>query len=116
MITADAFTQAPTVEHKEKLKGGDGVMVDHTVQSSFSNEPIFGVGNEQLQGYMSYKVYDVYSGHVINNSDVENRILANNVSTTQSTYTLEKSGKRFASGKTYYLGYASIAVPKYDAQ
>jgi len=113
MITADAFTKAPTINHPDKLKGGDNVMVDHTVQSSFSNEPIFGVGNEQLQGYMSYKVYDVYSGHVINNSEVKDKILPPDVS-GKTTYTLEQSGKRYASGKTYYLGYASIAVPKYD--
>ena len=126
-LNAEDFIQNVTIEHADKLKKfGDGNLdffLDYTVQANFHNEPIFAVNQEDIKAYLNYKVYDVYTGHKINDvpKHVEGAVdSSSNSSSSSSTnsqnqiYLLEEEGKQYMSGKTYYSGYISEAKPKYQ--
>jgi len=96
---------------KKNLYGDaiDKSIIQENVQTQMNTEPIYSVGAETLQGYSSFKQYDVMSGAAINNeidkADDEG---------DKKYYYLAKDGKQFTSGKTYVVNSATVAVPPAD--
>jgi len=112
---ADATTEQN--DHLKHKSGEDivGAMVDKQSSSSFSSEPIFEVGNEDIKGYMNYKIYDQHTGHVISQQPDDDQLdIQSEGGQTVENYTIQESGKHYASGKTYYLGFKTVAVPVKD--
>ncbi len=81
---------------------GVGVVVNKSVQSVNKNEPIFGVGSKDLQGYVALSMYQQYSSSVINSA-----------ATLGSGYTLFE-GDSYASGKPYVMSEATWAEATYS--
>jgi hypothetical protein len=107
-LNASNFQKEPTLAHTGKLKGFDSTkttVIDSSIQGVFQTEPLYAVGDESIKGILNFKMYDQYSGHVVNND------YDPNVSGT--TYTIQESGKVYQSGKVYYLGFKTIALPAY---
>lgn len=110
-LTASNFIEEPAIG-MDKTKGNvNGAIIDQTVQGVFNTEPIFEVNNVKVRGFQNFKMYDQYSGHVIN-AEGENA-LPTGVSDESEVYEIETNGKQYISGKTYYLGYKVLAVPTY---
>ncbi len=89
------------VEDSTGLIGGAGVTVNQSVQAVNKNEPIFGVGSKDLQGYVALSMYQQYSSSVINGS-----------AGTPTGFELF-SGQSYASGKPYVMSEATWAVATY---
>jgi len=110
-LTAENFINEPTIG-MDKTKGNvDGAIIDQTVQGVFNTEPIFEVNNVDVRGFQNFKMYDQYSGHVINTQG--DNALPTEASSSNEVYEIEANGKQYISGKTYYLGYKVLAVPTY---
>jgi len=90
-------TDAPSVD-STGLMGGNGVMVQKNVVAVMNNAPIFGVGSNDLKGYVSVKMYDQVSASIINGS-----------AASQGTYDLFQ-GQSYSSGKPYVTAEASFAM------
>jgi len=81
-------TSKPSVDSEGLLKGL-GVKVNGSVQAMHKNEPIFGIGNQNLQGYVALKMYEQHTADVIDQSvaDSGERVL--------------QEGQSYSSGKPY---------------
>ena len=79
------------------LIGGSGVTVQKTVAAVMNNAPIFGVGNRDLQGYVSVKVYEQVTASIINGDAPKG-----------GTYQIVE-GKSYASGKPYVTAEGTFA-------
>ena len=110
------YSTNTTLSSQDEAQANQTALVDYNVQGVYHTEPLFIVGNENIQGFENYKQYDQYSGHAIKSStpklydDSSNS--DNNSGYTINQYKVEEKGKRFMSGKTYYLGYEVIIVAK----
>ena len=107
-LNASDFQNEPTLAHTDKLKGFDSsqtTVVDSSIQGVFQTEPLFSVGDESIKGILNFKMYDQYSGHVVNGDY--------NETPGGTTYTIQETGKLYQSGKVYYLGFSTIALPTY---
>jgi hypothetical protein len=109
-IDVSTYKVEPTSNMGSEIKTSDnqgitGALVDRSIQSQFHSEPIYEVNSTEIKGWLNYKEYDIYSGHAVETDD---KTGADNSNTT---YTLKESGKKYQSGKTYYLGFKEEAVP-----
>ena len=111
-LNAEQFTVAPQSEEDAIVKAQDSqvdsgdMLVDYSKSAAYHTEPLFLIGKEQMYGYENYKQYDQVQGHGIRTNpqfqdDTQGK----------ETYLVEESGKRYASGKTYYLGFQTIMIP-----
>ena len=96
--TASSYAKAPTASKSGLYGNFDGSMIQSTKQAQMHNEPIYAVGEDSLQGYLSFKEYDVISGAVITSG-----------LSLSGTYELSIDGKRYSSGKTYVVQHATYA-------
>ena len=80
---------------------GNGVIVNKSVQSVNKNEPIFGVGDSALKGYVALSMYEQSSASVINGA-----------AGVTGTYELF-AGESYASGKPYVMTEATWATATY---
>lgn len=92
-------------------KGTDKLVVQYQKQAVYHNEPLFIVNNESMYGYENYKEYDQYTGHAIQNTPEFQDDIPKNNGKPAPYYYVEKNGKQYASGKTYYLGLTTLMVP-----
>ncbi len=76
---------------------GIGVMVNKTIQSMNKNEPIFGVGDVLLKGYIAVGMYDQISSSVIQAGTQSEQ--GQEAGGNLTIYT----GNSFASGKPYVM-------------
>ena len=97
---------ADKVVYPEGKNQLNGVLLDYTVSSQWHVEPIFGIDDESVKAYENYKQADQYTGHSIRSNPDFSRDIGQS-----KYYVIEEDGKRFASGKTYYLGYETLLVP-----
>ena len=127
-LSASDFTTSPSsdteqivyatnasIDSTDNSDNNKKALVDYTVQGVYHTEPLFIVGNTDIQGFENYKQYDQYSGHAIKAE--EPALYDSSSQTTQSgvtikQYKIEEKGKRYMSGKTYYLGFEVIIVAK----
>ena len=109
-MKADSLAKDPAISSsgpKTLFSGNsaiDGSILQEAKQVQMHNEPIYSVGIDKLQGYMSYKTYDVIMGSAISQG-------LDKASSTNTIYFLSKNGKHYASGKTYVVNNATVAVP-----
>jgi len=115
-ISASDLTAAPNgnadhiVTHDGQQLPSDGsLLTDYSCSAMYHAEPIFAVGDENIQGYENYKYADQYSGHAFKSSEPALTDSANGES-----YVVEEEGKSYQSGKTYFLGWKTIIVPYYN--
>jgi len=115
-LEAKDFIQTVSTQ-QDKIVRGSGplknqeMLVDYAVNEIFHTEPLFLVGEEQIYGYENYKQYDQYQGHGLK----EIPQFMGDLQDVTEYYMIEEDGKRYASGKTYYLGFQVIAVPFYHS-
>ena len=83
------------------LISGAGVIVNKSVQAVNKNEPIFGVGESTLKGYVALSMYEQFSSSVINGTPA-----------LGAGYTLFE-GESYASGKPYVMSEATWAEATY---
>jgi hypothetical protein len=107
-LTASNFTSEPATTNSAKLKQNKGAVVDYTVQGVFTTEPLYSVKEESVRGVLNYKMYDQYSGHMVNNTPSYD-------GSANDEYVIQESGKVYQSGKTYYLGYCTVAKITYSS-
>jgi hypothetical protein len=107
-IAVEPKITSSTKSSENHLYSKNGVIkssiLQEAKQAQMHNEPIYSVGVDKLQGYMSYKTYDVIMGSAINQG-------LDKASSTNTIYFLSKNGKHYASGKTYVVNNATVAVP-----
>lgn len=93
-------TTAPA-EDTTGLISGVGVTVNQSVQAVNKNEPIFGVGESILKGYVALSMYEQFSSSIISSSI-----------TPTGDFTLFE-GESYASGKPYVMSEATWANATY---
>ena len=114
-LTTGSFIKEPE-SHNDMIKHSSDfvpdsteLLVDYSKSASYHTEPLFVVGNEQIYGYENYKQMDQVQGHGIR----QNPQFADDIKQNQEYYLVEEQGKKYSSGKTYYLGYQVAMIPKY---
>jgi hypothetical protein len=108
-ISASDLASTPSTSNENLYSKNNAInksIVQESIQTQMNTEPIYSTGVDKLQGYMSYKMYDAVTGAAINNG-----VVGDDSNKDNSFYYLSKDGKRFASGKTYVINSATIAIP-----
>ena len=107
---AEPVSQNDEIKHSSSFKNDNKseLLVDYSKSASYHTEPLFVVNNEQIYGYENYKTMDQVQGHGIRQNpqfldDTQNK----------EYYLVEEKGKKYSSGKTYYLGYQVAMIPTY---
>ena len=113
-LTTESFIKEP-VSHNDMIKHSSDfvpdsteLLVDYSKSASYHTEPLFIIGNEQIYGYENYKQMDQVQGHGIRQNPQFEDDTKNG-----EYYLVEEQGKKYSSGKTYYLGYQVAMIPTY---
>ena len=97
---ATISTKAPTEDKEGFISPTGTVTLNSTIQSVNKNEPIFGVGENKLQGYVAVKMYDQITASAVGGDPEE---------TSQGSEFELYNGTAYASGKPYVMNEATIA-------
>ena len=67
-------TTEPKVDDEGYIPGGKAITLNETVSAVNKNEPLFGVGNEKLMGYIALEMYEQHQASVVSGSAKEDGV------------------------------------------
>ena len=83
-------TNTPNVDKEGYVSNGKAITMNETVAAVNKNEPLFGVGDSKLQGYVALELYEQHQANVIQKDKLK----------TDNIYELF-NGQSYASGQPF---------------